>query len=135
MASIYPEIRAALEVKLSQISDIPSIAWENVSFSPTTGQPYVKARLVPTVREPAVRGTNPQQYYQGIFRVDCYVPDDGGPSAADELADKIIEAFDATTDVANGNIIVSIRYAERDLGSLDGPFYMVPVNIGWYTYN
>jgi hypothetical protein len=135
MASIYDNIRAAFEVKLSSVDGIPSIAWENLSFSPTTGQPYVKPRLVPTLREPAVRGLNPQMYYQGIFRIECYVPEGNGPSAADDLADKIIEAFEATTDVSSGGTIVSIRYAEREQGELDGPFYMIPINIGWYIYS
>ena len=134
MASIYDDIRAALEVKLSTVAGVPSIGWENAQFSPTTGQPYVKPRLMPTRREPAVRGTNPQMYYQGIFRIECYVPEGAGPSAGDDLADKIINAFEATTGVSQGRTIVSIRYAEREMAEIDGPFYMIPVNIGWYIY-
>ena len=134
MASIYDDIRAALEVKLSTVTGVPSIGWENAQFSPTTGQPYVKPRLMPTRREPAVRGPNPQMYYQGIFRIECYVPEGAGPSAGDDLADKIMEAFEATTDVSQGSTIVSIRYAEREMAEIDGPFYMIPVNIGWYIY-
>ena len=134
MASIYDDIRAALEVKLSTVTNVPSIGWENAQFSPTTGQPYLKPRLIPTRREPAVRGTNPQMLYQGIFRVVCYVPEGAGPSAGDDLADKIIDAFEATTDVSQGSTIVSIRYAEREMAEIDGPFYMIPVNIGWYIY-
>jgi len=135
MASIYDDIRAALEVRLTGIADLPEVAWENLTFSPTTGQSFVKPRLVPTVREPAVRGLNPQQYYQGIFRVDCFVPEGLGPRAADDLADKIIDAFEATTDVTNGSTIVSIRYAEREQGMPDGAFFMIPVNVGWFIYN
>ena len=135
MASIYDDIRAALETALSSVTDLPSVGWENVQFSPTTGQPYVKPRLIPTRREPAVRGTNPQMFYQGIFRVECYVPEDVGPSAGDDLADKIMEAFEATTDVSYSGTIVSIRYAEREMAEIDGPFYMIPVNIGWYIYS
>ena len=134
MASIYDDMRAALETSLSSVTDVPSVGWENVQFSPTTGQPYVKPRLIPTRREPAVRGTNPQMFYQGIFRVECYVPEDNGPAAGDELADKIIDAFEATTDVSYSGTIVSIRYAEREMAEIDGPFYMIPVNIGWYIY-
>ena len=134
MASIYDDIRAALEVKLGSITDAPSIGWENLQFSPTTGQPYLKPRLIPTRREPAVRGINPQMYYQGIFRIECYVPEGVGPAAGDDLADKIMEAFEATTDVSQAGTIVSIRYAEREQAEIDGPFYMIPVNIGWYIY-
>jgi len=135
MASIYDDIRAALEVKLDGVSGIPSIAWENLTFTRTTGQSYVAPRLIPTVREPAVRGLNPQMYYQGLFRVDCYVPEGLGPKAADDLADKIIDAFEATTDVSHNGTIVSIRRAEREQGISDGAFFMVPVNVSWYIYS
>lgn len=134
MASVYDDIRSAFEVALNNVTDVPSIAWENVSFTPTAGQQYVKPRLLPTRREPAVRGTNPQMYYQGVFRVECYVPEGNGPAAGDDLADKIIEAFEATTDLSHNTTFVSIRYAERELGDIDGAFYMIPVNIGWYCY-
>lgn len=135
MASIYDNIRAALETKLNSVSGVPSIAWENLQFSPTTVQSYVVPRLLPTRREPAVMGTNPQMYYQGVFRVNCYVPKDKGPADGDDLADKIIEAFEAATDVSYNGTIVSIRYAEREPADIDGPFYMIPVNISWYIYS
>lgn len=135
MASIYDDIRAALEVKLNSVSGLPEVAWENLTYEPTTGTSFVKPRLIPTIREPAVRGLNPQIYYQGLFRVDCFVAEGLGPAAADDLADKIIDAFEATTDVSNGSTIVSIRYAEREQGMPDGAFFMVPVNISWYIYS
>jgi len=134
MASIYEEIRAALEVELSNVSGISNIAWENVTSDFASSDTFVKPRLLPTTREPAVRGTNPQMYYQGIFRVECYTPEGVGPSASDDLADKIIDAFEATSDISYGGTIVSIRYAEREQGMSDGVHYMIPVNIGWYIY-
>ncbi len=161
MASVYDDIRAALEAQLAGISGIPSIAWENVTFTRTTGQSYVKPRLFPTVREPAHRGLNPQMYYQGLFRVDCYAPEGSGPSVVDSIANLVIDNFEATSsiyfDTLNNKIItedgafittesggslladdvinVSIRYAEREQGTPDGAFFMVPVNISWYIYS
>jgi len=135
MASIYDDIRAALEVKLNSVSGLPEVAWENLTYEPTTGTSFVKPRLIPTIREPAVRGLNPQIYYQGLFRVDCFVAEGLGPASADELADKIIDAFEATTDVSHNGTIISIRYAEREQGMPDGAFFMVPVNISWYIYS
>ena len=134
MASIYPEIRAALESKLAGISGIPDIAWENVNFNPTTGSSYVVARLVPTIREPAHRGKNPQMYYQGYFLLECYVPEGLGPSAADDLADLIIDNFEATTDINTAGCDLHIRYAERDLGVVENAHFMVAVRIGYQTY-
>src|SRR6056300_709089 len=133
MASIHNDIRAALETKLSNVSGLPSIAYENVSFSPTTGQSYIQCRYVPTLRRPAVRGLNPQQRYQGVFTVLVYVPEGNGPATADDLANKVIEDFEATTDISFTNssdetIIVSIDYAERQQGFVDSPWYYVPID-------
>jgi len=161
MNSIYDDIRAALETTLASIPNIPTIAWENVTFNPTTGTSFVKARFAPTVREPAVRGLNPQMYYQGVFVVDVYCPEGTGPSVADGVANSIIETLDATTSIyyepstdsiltesgaflitesggkvlLDGVIQVSIRYAERELGTQEGAFYRIPVVISWYIYN
>jgi len=134
MASIYEDIRKALEVRLSAVSGVPAIAWENITFEPTTGQPYIKPRLIPTQRVPAVRGLNPQMYYQGLLRVECFSPEGLGPRGADDLADLIMDNFEATTDISEGSVIVSVDYAEREQGSSDGTHFMVPVNIGWYIY-
>jgi hypothetical protein len=133
--SIYDNIRATFEVNLAAVTDVPEIAWENVTFTPTTDTPYLKSRMIPTVREPAVRGINPQIYYQGYFLVDCCVPEGLGPSAADTLADKIIDAFEATTDISHSGTIISIRYAERDLGYQQEAHFCVPVRIGWQIYS
>jgi hypothetical protein len=140
MASIYRDIRAALETKLAAVSGIPAISHENVSFDRTNGTSYVETFFVPQSRRPAVRGLNPQQRYGGVFTVVCYAAEGNGPGAADEIADKVLNAFEATTDVSYTNsdtetILVSIDYAEREGGGLDTPFYYVPVNIGFYIYN
>lgn len=133
--SIYDDIRAALETKLSNTTGIPSIAYENVKFEPTTGTSFVRCQLVPAIRRPAVRFTNPQQEYTGSFLVMCYVPENQGPNAADTLANTIIDEFDATTDINDAGIILSIRYAERRPGYNQSPWYVVPVDISWYIYN
>lgn len=139
MASIYNDIRAALENKLANTSNLPSgIAYENVSFSPTTGASYLQTNFLPTLRRPAVRGLNPQQRYDGVFVVTAYTPEGNGPAAADALANTILEAFEATTKISysgDETITVSIDYAERQQGFLDAPWYYVPINIGWYVYN
>mgnify|MGYP003637800077 FL=1 len=140
MASIQNDIRAALESKLAATSGLPVIAYENVAFEPTTGTSFLKVQYLPTVTRPAVRGLNPQLRYQGVFSVTVFAPEGKGPATADDYANKVIDAFAATTDISftNGDaetIIVSIDYAERQQGMVDSPWYFVPINIGWYIYN
>ena len=140
MASLYRDIRAALEPNLAAVSGIPAISHENVSYDRVNGTSYVETYFIPQSRRPAVRGLNPQQRYQGVFRVFCYTPEGNGPANADDIANKVITAFDATTDISFTNsdaetFIVSIDYADRDNGFVDSPWYYTVVNIGWYIYN
>ena|SRR6056300_281137 len=139
MASIQNDIRAALESHLAGTSGLPDIAYENVAFEPTTGTSFLKVQYLPTVTRPAVRGLNPQLRYQGVFSVTVFALEGQGPATADDYANKVIDAFAATTDISftNGDaetIIVSIDYAERQQGMIDSPWYFVPINIGWYIY-
>lgn len=137
MADISADIRSILETQLAQVPNIPSIAFENVSFNPTTGQSYVQCVLLPVSRRPAVRGLLPQQRYDMLFSVNCYVPEGTGPATADTLAKSIIDNFEATNSLTNAsnNLTVRIDYAERQEGVLDSPWYFVPVNISCYVYN
>jgi hypothetical protein len=139
LASIYNDIRAALETHLSNVSGIPSVAYENVSFEPQTGTSFLQVMFLPTERRPAVRGLNPQQRYQGVFSILVHTPEGKGPNEADDYANTLLEAFEATTDISftNSNletINVSLDYAERQQGILDSPWYYVRVDIGWYIY-
>jgi len=139
MASIHNDIRAALETHISTTANLPTIAYENVAFEPTTGTSFVKVQYLPTITQPAVRGLNPQLRYQGIFAVTVFTPEGNGPSTADDYVNKVIDAFQATTDISFTNaqsqtIKVSIDYAERQQGLIDSPWYYVPINIGWYIY-
>ena len=139
MSVIYNDIRAALEKKLAD-SSLGQIAYENVSFDPTTGTSFLKPSLLPTVRRPTVMGSNPQQRYQGLFRILCHVKEGQGPGLGDSLANSVMEAFEAATDInytnaSNQTINVSIDYADRNAAVVDTPWYIVPVSIGWHIYN
>lgn len=134
MANIHKEIRSILEVQLVNISNVPQIAYENVPYVPTTGTSYIKVDYLPTSRRPAVRGLNPQQRYDGIFAINCYAPEGNGPSAAETIAENVMTAFEATSSFTTNNVTVSIDYAEADQALVDSPWFLVPVNIGWYAY-
>jgi len=136
---IYNSIRAALETHLASTVGTTPIAYENVAFSPTTGTLFVKPTFIPTLTQPAVRGTNPQLLYQGLFNVMVNAPEGSGPAQADTTCNTITNAFSATSDISlvvgAETYIVRIRYAERQQGRIDTPWYSVPINIGWYIYH
>ena len=99
--SIYNDIRAALESHLANTAGLPTgIAYENVSFEPQTGTSFLKVSFVPTSRRPAVRGfKSTTTVIKVSFRVFCYTPEGNGPATADDIANKVMTAFEATTDI------------------------------------
>lgn len=134
--SIYDDIRATLEKTLADTAGLPTdIAWENINFTPTTGTSYLETHFIPTSRRPAVRGLNPQQRYQGLFRIVVNVPESTGPAIADDYVDTLLTAFDATKDLTYNSVTVTTEYAERSQGISDSPWYRVNVDIAWYKYN
>ena len=139
MADINRKIRSALETHLSTISGLPDIAYENVPYEPTTGQSFIRVAYMPTVRRPAVRGRNPQQEYRGLLALNVYAPEGSGPAVCEDIVEKLLEGFEATTDITyndgSDDYAVCIDYAERSIGITDAPWYLIPVNIGWFIYN
>lgn len=138
--TIINDIRACLDTRLSGTTGLPTIARQNVPFEPTTGTPFVKADLIPTLRRPAVRGLNPQQRYDGLYSILICTPEGLGSGAGYDIADLLLDRFNATTDISYTNpsaqtYIVSIDYSEVRTSFLDSPFYCTPVTIAWYTYN
>ena len=135
MASIYQEIRSVLEHRLSTTAGIPDIAWENVSFEPTTGTAFVKPMFQPTSRRPAVRGLNPQHRIQGIFTILCYYPENAGPGASQSLVDSLVDRFASTSDISLSGTTVSLEYTEQNPSYLDSPWYITPITVAWYIYS
>jgi len=141
MASIHKTIRAALESRLATLATANSfpVAYENVSFNPTTGTSFVRCGFIPMQRIRAARGLDSQILYSGMFTMLVHSPENAGPAAAETLAELLIDNFESNTDVSytsdGTTTIVSIDYAERQQGFTDTPWYFIPITIGWYIYN
>jgi len=138
--SIINDIRACLDTHLAGTASIPTVAHQNVPYEPDTGSEYVKATLVPTSRRPAVRGSNPQQRYEGVYLLLVCTPEANGSGAGYTIADKLLDRFDATNDISYTNpttletIILTINYSEVGTSFLDSPFYCTPVTVSWYIF-
>lgn len=142
MADVTPKIRKCLEKQLKDnFGTSYTISWENTNTrKKNNGDPIsvetavLDVRFVPSLREPSVRGRNPQIYYRGYLLVEICVQKGKGPAEADRIASELIDHFEVTTDFTFDNVDVHIRYAERDLGVSEDTHYKVPVRVGWQTY-
>lgn len=136
---VYDDIRAALEVHLENTTDIVDLVFENTYYLPVTGTPHILVRFIPTSRQPAVRGTNPQHRYQGVLQLLLKYPEKQGSGPTQDLVNTIIERFNSTKDISFTNsdtetVYVTVDYSEQMGAYSESPWYITPVNIHWYCY-
>lgn len=135
MPSIYDDIRSALEQRLADAPGLPPIAWQNVSYEPSTDQAFIKPMFQPVLREQAAMGENPPYMYTGLFTILCHQREGIGNGPSQRLSDSIIELFETNTDIPVGSKFLSIRKAQQDSSYTRSPWYITPVTISWYIYN
>lgn len=129
------DIRVALENHLATTTpSLPSIAWPNVEFTPTTGTTYLRAAFIPITRRPVTAGPTPEQRHNGLFMVNIYTPENQGAAAGMAYADQIMARFNGSDSVVSGDVIVRFEYSEAKRPLHEQPFYVIPVEIGWYSY-
>jgi len=133
--NVYNNIRAALEVQLSNITGIPYIIYQNTVYDPPTNTPFVTCSLFPTSRRPSEVGSNPFNRYLGLFSISVYTPESVGPKENQDLCNLILAAFPSTHDISHNGQIVRVEYAEQTGSFRDSPWFITPINIGWYAYD
>ncbi len=124
-------IRIALESRLNSIAGAPSIAWENVQFTPTPGTAYQACYILRAEPDNATIGDS---FFRerGIFHINLFYPVGNGANAAELMASSIRSAFSRGTTLTSGTTKVNITNTpEVGQGSVDGDRWMVPVKIRW----
>lgn len=134
------EIRIALENHLATTSPaLPAISWPNVPYAPAVDTngivlPYLRAIFMPVTRRPVTAGPTPEQRHTGLFMVNVYTPEDKGAAAGMGYADQIMTRFDGSSAIVAAEVIVRIEYSEAKRPLHEPPFYVIPVEISWYSY-
>lgn len=125
-------IRAALEVRLSAMPTLRT-AYENVAFTPTPGEPYQRATMLPaTTQNPAFGST--LKHESGIFQVSLFYPVNAGSGAAYARADAIRAHFPrGLTLTYSGSTVTIQRTPSIGPAGVDGDRYIVPVSIPYFA--
>lgn len=135
MSAIYDDIREALDSELNGLSGLPSIFFENAPSEQSTPTAYLTTRTFFTSRRPAVRGPNPQNRYEGIYRITICVPKRSGTGQALRYAETLTTAFDGSSDIVGSNKTVSIDFTELATSYEEEPYWCLPVDVNWYVYD
>jgi hypothetical protein len=133
--SLDRDIRRALEKRLSALSGIPTIAYENVSFEPASRTAFCRTKYFPISERPVGTGANAIIEARGQYLIDVFYPqNDNGPLNADVAARSIIDHFPRGLFLSENSKTVRILTSERRGAIPIDSWYVVPVIVTWYCY-
>lgn len=137
--SLYTNIRGALQSRLETVEDIPTIAWEGIDFTPTTGSAFVVAIFAPQSVRPASMG-NITYRHDGTFEISVVYPRfpiglPGGTFPAEEMADAIKARFTPDVPLELNSVFVRISYCERRAALIEPDWIRIPVSVAWFVYD
>lgn len=118
----------------NQLTGSPAISVDNDDFKPVQNQAYIRAHFMPALRRAATAGPRPENRHSGTLMLMIHAPAYQGSGAALNLADELLERFDNHTSLLGVDANVSIQYSEVKDGASVPPFYVVPVEVGWYAF-
>lgn len=134
MSAPYSNIRSAFAEHLLTYPQVPAIAWENVTFNPVAGQPYLKPTLLPGEPQQAEIGTDGINMHPGIYQISIFYPSGGGVYSVNQLRDGLINHF------KRGTVLTYSGDSVRVVKSYPGPmlqeadYIQIPITIQFRAY-
>ena len=135
MAAPYSAIRAAFAARLLAFPSVPSIAWENVAFTPVAGVTYLQPELLPAEPVQAEIGTNGGNHHFGIYQISIKAPAGGGIGTAATLRDGLLDHFKRGTQLVYNGLTVQIEKAFTGPALQDTDRLHIPISIRFRAYS
>lgn len=124
-------IRAAFVARLQTFPSLPSVAWENMPFTPALGVPYLKQFLLTGEPSQAEIGTAGANRHVGVYQISIYYPANTGTLGAGTLRDALIDHFKRGTALVRSGVNITIQkaYSSPDPGGQETDWVHVPITI------
>lgn len=104
-------------------------SWENVSFSPTQGEPWIREAFLPSEEQ---LSANEEHRAVGIVQFDYFIPLEYPISDAKSVAHDIKTLFQPPLVIDN---FVHIDQSQLLNGSPSDSWYQLPIQINWRAYS
>lgn len=108
MGAPESKIRAAFATRLQAFPSLPSVAWENVPFTPAAGVMYLRPSLLPGEPIQGEIGPLGQNWHNGIYQISIYAPAGQGVSAAEAVRDALVDWFKRGTLLTYSDATVQV---------------------------
>lgn len=124
-------IHRALVATLKTLADGEdlSVAWENVPFTPESGEAWLRENFAPDRMAQTTLGSDGHNRLPGIYMIDVFTPVGRGWKDAENLAEAVLAAFPrgaVLTDTDTG-VQVRVERSYRTAARQEPKWYHVPV--------
>lgn len=110
------------------------VAWENVPFTPPTGEPWAAFYFVPSQPSVATLGPNGQDHLDGFVQIDLNFPTGKGEKDSFAKYEAIKNSFTAGSYLIYQGQVVTIKSCGRSPGRVVNNVYKVIVTIYFYAH-
>lgn len=129
MSNPISSIRAAFVTKLQTFTGLPSVAWENVPFTPTAGVTYIQPFLLPGEPFQAEIGTNGINRHSGVYQISVFYPAGQGVAALNTLTADLCDHFKRGTSLTYSGVTVTVQKAYQSPMQQETDRVHIPITI------
>lgn len=129
MSNPISNIRAAFVTRLQEFPALPSVAWENVAFTPVAGVTYIQPFLLPGEPFQAEIGTAGANRHSGVYQISIFAPTGGGMAAVNTLAGSLCDHFKRGTSLTYSGVTVTIQKAYASAAIQETDRVHVPITV------
>jgi len=119
-------VSKTLDVRLSQMPNLPPVAWPNIDFKPDIEVIYLRPSNLPA--NGSLFNMDYAQETPGVYQVSVAGPVGNGAGEIEQMASDVSSHFGAVRNLDNNIFIESIDVAPA---VIDDVWYTVPVSINW----
>ena len=126
--------RLAFEEAINAISPTIATAYENVSFTPSSGVPYQELYDIPSSNDHLFINNSDFEGL-GIFQITLKYPSGQGMKSVSNRAELYVSSFPVGTVLTKGTTKVHIIQTPKvNILGVDGDRYVVAVSINYKSY-
>lgn len=135
--TVFRDTSAALDSRMQAFLDTlpepPDVAWENRTYSPMIGTPWMRPTLIPGDVRPSSIGAAGRDEADILYQIDVFTEYGVGKAEGIDLADKVATHFKRGTVLTYGGTTITVKAASRQAARQDNGWWAQSVLVSAYA--
>ncbi len=129
---IFTNIESALNTRLSELNDLPRVAWPNMHFVPTENEVFIRPTILPfSTSLSTLAGV---EVHKGMYQIDVYVPLEKGISVLTSILDNIQDLFKSERTLTATDVVL-IQEISRGMFKREESWFCGMIEIRYICYS